>query len=642
MNYFNSLLTLYIPTRLVMIACITGIAFSTAHADEDWLQWGGPKRDFTIINKDLGLKLERWNISEVWSRKLGTGNSGLVIQGNFLITQSRRIDRQNKISTKESIICFDKDSGDVIWEFKYDSFPIDGQEQYGGGEGPHSTPCIIKDKVFALGYAGQVHCLDLKSGDLIWSSDLVNDHNAEPVQFGFSASPLAYEDSIIFQAAGKTSGLIAFNQLDGEVLWKSPASVFSYASPFLCKIDGQTQIIFQSGNDVQGVNPVSGKQLWQFPLRRKGLTNVPTPLRIEPNRIIISGQGVNGSQAIEVGSTEENPFEASSVWRSTRVSIFETNTIQVGNLIIGGDSFLYGIDIQSGERLWSERGLGKSNILKINNKALLLTRAGDLIYAKPSTNGIEETHRFKLFTGESWTAPIIHQERLYARNRYLITCLDLNNSVSKILNEKRPLTIRELRLGLQDTSQKDQWNKIINKLNNDLDSLTFDPTPELIEWVRSQTETESDEIQTILQIIESQFQNDPNFVESLIALYLQLGLQDKVLDQLKKLRISQPQNSILKSISEDWNLTQQKDRKKFYLPRKDSARSITIAGSFNNWNPQSNYLRKMNDGWEIYLKLAPGEYEYKYVVDGQWILDPANKNQRKDNNGNSNSLIIIP
>jgi 1,4-alpha-glucan branching enzyme len=53
-----------------------------------------------------------------------------------------------------------------------------------------------------------------------------------------------------------------------------------------------------------------------------------------------------------------------------------------------------------------------------------------------------------------------------------------------------------------------------------------------------------------------------------------------------------------------------------------SAKKACIAGQFNDWNMTSMPMKKIADGiWKIKLKLRPGKYEYKFVVDGTWIQE---------------------
>src|ERR1041385_7021677 len=49
------------------------------------------------------------------------------------------------------------------------------------------------------------------------------------------------------------------------------------------------------------------------------------------------------------------------------------------------------------------------------------------------------------------------------------------------------------------------------------------------------------------------------------------------------------------------------------------ASSAVIAGSFNNWDTHKTPMQRDGDGWKAKIPLAPGRYEYRFVVDGEWI-----------------------
>lgn len=70
------------------------------------------------------------------------------------------------------------------------------------------------------------------------------------------------------------------------------------------------------------------------------------------------------------------------------------------------------------------------------------------------------------------------------------------------------------------------------------------------------------------------------------------------------------------------------------------AKEVFIAGSFNFWDSKNNPLKKQNDGWTGELELSVGSYNYKYVVDDRWILDPANQNTSEEG-GIINSLLVV-
>ncbi len=83
-----------------------------------------------------------------------------------------------------------------------------------------------------------------------------------------------------------------------------------------------------------------------------------------------------------------------------------------------------------------------------------------------------------------------------------------------------------------------------------------------------------------------------------------------------------------------------KDGIKFVYVGK--AKKVSIAGTFNNWNKHVNYLKEEKPGvWSIVIPLVPGSYQYKFIVDGNWIPDPANPNKITDPDGNENSVLKV-
>ena len=73
----------------------------------------------------------------------------------------------------------------------------------------------------------------------------------------------------------------------------------------------------------------------------------------------------------------------------------------------------------------------------------------------------------------------------------------------------------------------------------------------------------------------------------------------------------------------------------------DKAKSVYLTGSFNNWSADSLPLIKENKQWVISVKLKPGYYYYKFVVDGEWIPDPKNGWKINDGGTGYNSIIKV-
>ncbi len=72
------------------------------------------------------------------------------------------------------------------------------------------------------------------------------------------------------------------------------------------------------------------------------------------------------------------------------------------------------------------------------------------------------------------------------------------------------------------------------------------------------------------------------------------------------------------------------------------ARIVSTAGDFNQWNPSSHPMKMDDEGiWRISLTLNPGQYEYRFFVDGEWQNDPNCGPFVENPFGTSNSLKIV-
>jgi 1,4-alpha-glucan branching enzyme len=76
----------------------------------------------------------------------------------------------------------------------------------------------------------------------------------------------------------------------------------------------------------------------------------------------------------------------------------------------------------------------------------------------------------------------------------------------------------------------------------------------------------------------------------------------------------------------------------------DSAKSVTLAGDFNEWDATRDHFVKQSNGlWRAEIELpSPGSYQYKFVIDGGvWIDDPSNGMKVADNYNGFNSPLHI-
>jgi len=77
--------------------------------------------------------------------------------------------------------------------------------------------------------------------------------------------------------------------------------------------------------------------------------------------------------------------------------------------------------------------------------------------------------------------------------------------------------------------------------------------------------------------------------------------------------------------------------------RAPSAELVCLAGTFNDWHPTASEMVGMADGrWLKELTLPPGRYEYRLVVDGVWMADPACPTSAPNPYGGENSVLTVP
>lgn len=79
----------------------------------------------------------------------------------------------------------------------------------------------------------------------------------------------------------------------------------------------------------------------------------------------------------------------------------------------------------------------------------------------------------------------------------------------------------------------------------------------------------------------------------------------------------------------------------FRLKGYADARLVVLAGSFNNWNESQLVFGREGDDWVCRTDLTPGRYTYKFILDGNWLLDPANPQTESDDYGLMNNVLVV-
>jgi outer membrane protein assembly factor BamB len=400
----------------------------------EWRQWGGPGRDFHV---DAGPLADTWpdgGPPVLWERPLGLGHSAIVVDDGRLFTLYRpgkQVSRKGPWEARELIVALDAATGKTIWEHEYPSEPLN----FSFGAGPHATPLVVGDVVFAAGTNKQIHALDKRTGKVLWMRDLVKDFDAPPtlirpaVKAGYGCSPLAWKETIICQAGGPGQAVMALRQKDGSAAWRSGDFLTAEAAPILIDVDGQTQLVVLGGQSVNGLDPDTGRILWSHPHDTSGDMNNTTPIWGNDNILFVTSAYDQGSRAIRL-SRKGDSTSAEELWFTNRFRLMFTNGIRIGHHLYGtsgdfGPAFLGALDVRTGEVAWQERGFSRANLVHADGKLVILDEDGQLALVEVSPAGLKRLTSTKIFTTTAWTVPTLVGTTLYARDRERMVALSL-------------------------------------------------------------------------------------------------------------------------------------------------------------------------------------------------------------------------
>ncbi len=75
----------------------------------------------------------------------------------------------------------------------------------------------------------------------------------------------------------------------------------------------------------------------------------------------------------------------------------------------------------------------------------------------------------------------------------------------------------------------------------------------------------------------------------------------------------------------------------------EAGSAVAVAGTFNDWDPTKNPMKDNPDSGKFAtaVKMSPGKHEYKFVVNGEWIIDPNCKDGAPNDCGSLNSVLHV-
>jgi outer membrane protein assembly factor BamB len=413
---------LQIAAAAPILAQTTRAQTAKAPAGLAWTQWGGPNRNFQT--DAAGLK-DQWPAAGpkvIWKRPLGEGYSSTAVENNTIYTLYGK-------PREEIVLAADAATGKTLWEVPTPmTFTSDAAQEMGNG--PYSTPLIVGDRLFTTGVAGRLQCLDKKSGKILWTQQLWQDHKGTRVMYGYASSPIAFHDTVIVPVGSPGKAVMAFKQADGSVAWAKNDFGNAYSSPVLINVDGLEQLALVMDGALIGVNPNNGDLQWQVPFKAGYGIAVASPVWGRGNLLFVSAEYDAGAKVIEL-KRKGLQTTATEVWESNRLRLHHGNAMRIGDTLYftsggkGSQPILTAVDVRSGKIHWQERSIPKATFVWADQKLITLDGDGNLMIAHPSPEGFKVAAKAQLLTSLSWTPPALVGTKLYLRDRRNMMAVDL-------------------------------------------------------------------------------------------------------------------------------------------------------------------------------------------------------------------------
>jgi outer membrane protein assembly factor BamB len=404
----------WLRIAILLLAVVPAAAQSPA-----WPQWGGPNRDFKVEVKNLAGSWPEKGPPQLWKRALGEGYSGIAASDDSLYTMYRQGDQ-------EVVISLDASAGATIWEHRYEA-PFNGFNQ-DAGPGPHAMPLVVDDRVYAVGATGKFHCLNRRTGKVLWFHDLYNEFHGTVLKFGYSCNPFAYKGLVVMLVGGQNHAIMAFDQEDGRVVWQKQDFTNAYSTPILINVGGQDQLVAFMAEEIVGVNPQNGQLLWRHPHSTLNGLAVSMPVWGEDNLLFFSSAYNGGSGCLKLSRVGAKTI-VKELWHNNRVYVHFGNIIRIGDYIYcssgqSGPSFFTALEVKTGKIAWQEK-MPKASFLYVNSKFIIVDEDGGLSLATISPTGLNVHAKIEVLTHNLWTAPTLAGTKLFIRDRKTIVALEL-------------------------------------------------------------------------------------------------------------------------------------------------------------------------------------------------------------------------
>ena len=320
--------------------------------------------------------------------------------------------------------CLDATTGNNVWQLTY---PTSGTTKDYGNV-PRATPSILGGNVFTLGCLGDLNCVDLADGKVVWSKHFVRDFGARVPTWGYCASPLAVDGKLIVNPGAKAAAVVALDCATGKEVWRCAGLPPAYGSFIVGAFGGVRQIVGYDEKSLGGWDPATGKRLWTLVPPLPGDFNVPSPIDAG-GRLIVATEN-NGTRLYDFAA--DGRIKTTPAASNGDLAPDMSTPVLVGSRLFGCCGSLYCLDVS--KRL-AVRFNGEddalanfASVIASSDRLLVTTNHGELLLIDAEAGKFTVLSRLRVFSEDSevLSHPALVGNRLYLRDMTRIVCVDLN------------------------------------------------------------------------------------------------------------------------------------------------------------------------------------------------------------------------
>jgi len=304
--------TNFLFTTVVFFACISQVCA------QDWPQYLGPNRNSTSAQKGILRTWPEGGPEVLWTVSVGPGYGGPVIKDGKIYL----LDRDDK--TGDIMRCFDFKTGKELWKYSYNA---PGSVMFPGSR---SVPVVDGNYVWSCGHNGDLYCINIKTQKPVWNKNIWTDFGGTKLPiWAITQCPLIYGNLLIVLSQAPDAGVIAYNKLNGNIVWKTQnLGNESYASPAVVKIDGKDHIAIvnsstnpfgnrglpQTSGSIVGIEPLTGKILWEY---KDWLCHISVPSAVDAgdNKVLVAGGYEHGVVMIKVEKKADGNYGVTELFK---------------------------------------------------------------------------------------------------------------------------------------------------------------------------------------------------------------------------------------------------------------------------------------------------------------------------------------